>query len=221
MFAIVVPEDSSRPRTSAQNDRFPVTRWTGNGIYSAAKDMWGMIVINARPTLIIAFVAVILSARGAYPCSTNREVSGVEIVKQADAIVRVSAVEYAIAPQNPNVFTNGEPDSRIRFKVLEVIRGQISRELILPGSLVDEDDFNLRQPPYDIVRPNGLSGSCFANSYRSGGQFLLMLKKKQSRGYTVNWYALAPVNEQLHSINDPWLLWVREQAKKQTVPNAK
>jgi hypothetical protein len=49
----------------------------------------------------------------------------------------------------------------------------------------------------------------------------LMLKKKQSGGYTVNWYALAPVNEQLHSINDPWLLWVREQAKKQTVPSGK
>ena len=180
-----------------------------------------MIVINARPILITAFVAMILSATGAYPCSTNRAVSSVEMVKQADAIVRVSAVEYAIAPQDPNVFTTGEPDSMIRFKVLEVIRRRMSMELILPGYLVDEDDFNLRQPPYDIVRPNGLSGSCFANSYRSGGQFLLMLKKKQSGGYTVNWYALAPVNEQLHSINDPWLLWVREQAKKQTVPSGK
>jgi hypothetical protein len=130
-------------------------------------------------------------------------------------------VEYAIVPQDPNVFTTGEPDSMIRFKVLEVIRGRMPRELILPGYLVNADDFNLRPPPYDIVRPNGLSGSCFANSYRSGGQFLLMLKKKQSGGYTVNWYALAPVNEQLHSINDPWLLWVREQAKKQTVPSGK
>ena len=119
MFATAVPEDSARPRTSAQNDRFPVTRWTGNGIYSAAKDMWGMIVINARPTLIIAFVAVILSARDMYPCETTQnERSSVEMVEQANAIVRVRAVEYAIAPQDPNVFTNGEPDSRIRFKVL-------------------------------------------------------------------------------------------------------
>jgi hypothetical protein len=29
----------------------------------------------------------------------------------------------------------------------------------------------------------------------------------------VNWYALAPVNEQLHSDVDPWLLWVREQTQ--------
>jgi hypothetical protein len=102
-----------------------------------------------------------------------------------------------IAPHDPNVFTNGEPDSTIRFKVLEVIRGRMSRELILPGYLVDEGDFNLRQPPYDVVRPNGLSGRCFANSYRSGGQFLLLLKKKQPVGYTVNWYPLGPVSEMI------------------------
>jgi hypothetical protein len=181
-----------------------------------------MIVINARPTLMIVFVAVIISATDMYPCEIpQKEVSSMEMVKQADAIVRVNAVEYAIAPQDPNVFTNGEPDSMIRFKVLEVIRGRMSRELTLPGYLVDEDDFNLRQPPYNVVRPNGLSGSCFANSYRSGGQFLLLLKKKQPVGYTVNWYPLGPVNEQLHSANDPWLLWVRGQVKTQTVPNGK
>jgi hypothetical protein len=180
-----------------------------------------MIVINARATLSVSFVAVILLAADAYPCSTNSEVSSVEMVNKADAIVRVSAVEYAVAPQDPNVFTTGEPDSMIRFKVLEVIRGRMPQELILPGYLVDEDDFNLQQPPYNVVRPNGLMGSCFANSYRSGGQFLLMLKKKQSVGYTVNWYVLGPVNEQLHSANDPWLLWVREQAKKQSASKGK
>ena len=30
--------------------------------------------------------------------------------------------------------------------------------------------------------------------------------------YTVNWYALGPVNEQLRSAGDPWLAWVRQHA---------
>src|SRR6266403_4197148 len=46
-----------------------------------------------------------------------------------------------------------------------------------------------------------------------GGQFLLMLKKRGDGEFTADWYPLAPVNEQLHSVNDPWLLWVRKQAK--------
>jgi hypothetical protein len=179
-----------------------------------------MIVINNRPQLIMAVVTVLL-ATYAYPCSLGGEISSTQMVKKADAIVRVSAVEYASAPKDPNMFTNGEPDSTIRFKVLEVIRGRVSTELILPGYLVDQDDFNEGVSPYTSVRPNGLSGSCFANSYRMGAQFLLLLKKRQPREYTVNWYWLGPVNEQLHSVDDPWLLWVRDQAKKQIVPSGK
>ena len=49
-------------------------------------------------------------------------------------------------------------------------------------------------------------------SFRS--QFLLMLKKRSDGVFTVNWYPLAPVNEQIHSADDPWLLWVRRQAKE-------
>jgi hypothetical protein len=111
----------------------------------------------------------------------------------------------------------------IRFKVLEVIRGSLLREsseLILPGYLVDHDDYNDKLPPYNFVRPNGRSGSCFANSYRSGAQFLLILKREQPLGYTADWYELGPTNEQLHSADDPWLRWVREQAKGQVGPKA-
>jgi len=86
-------------------------------------------------------------------------------------------------------------------------------DLILPGYLVDRDDFNDRPAPYTFVRPGGRAGSCFANPYRSGAQFLLFLKKTIAGELTVNWYALAPVNEQLHSDDDPWPLWVRERAQ--------
>jgi len=142
------------------------------------------------------------------------------MVQQADLILRAIAVEYAVAP-NPNERTTGEPDSRIRFKVLEVIRGGPQSELILPGYLMDTDDFNDHPSPYRFVRPTGRRGSCFANSYRIGAQFLLLLKKRSAEEVTANWYALGPVNEQLHSASDPWLLWVTEQAHKQNAGSRK
>jgi hypothetical protein len=91
-------------------------------------------------------------------------------------------------------------------------RGDLN--VVLPGYLMDSDDFNDQRPPYTFVRPGGRAGSCFANSYRSGGQFLLVLKETKGGELTVNWYALGPMNEQLHSDHDPWLLWVREHAHR-------
>jgi hypothetical protein len=65
-----------------------------------------------------------------------------------------------------------------------------------------------------FVRPGGRAGSCFANSYRRDAEYLLFLKKLKGGEFTVNWAALAPVNEQIRSAEDPWLIWVREQANK-------
>jgi hypothetical protein len=107
-----------------------------------------------------------------------------------------------------------DPDSTVRFKVLEVIRGEMPGDHFdLRGALVDTDDFNDQKSPYKFVRPDGRKGSCYATSYRTGAQFLLMLKSTQ-RSFTVEWYALGPVNEQLHSTDDPWLLWVRAQSRQ-------
>src|ERR1700693_1556224 len=120
----------------------------------------------------------------AFPCSIAGKVSNLEMVNGADSIVRARAVEYAAPPSNPNIRTTGVPDSKIRFKVIESIRGPVISDLILPGYLVDRDDFNDHQPPYTFVRPGGRAGSCFANSYRSGGQFLLFLKKTKAGEFT-------------------------------------
>ena len=62
--------------------------------------------------------------------------------------------------------------------------------------------------PYRFVRPGGRGGSCFANSYRRGAQFLLFLKKGWA-GFTTNFSALGPTNEQLTGVDDPWVKWVR------------
>jgi hypothetical protein len=122
----------------------------------------------------------------AYPCSVSGAISNLKLVNDGDTIVRVTAVEYASPPSNPQFGTTGVPDSKIRFKVIERIRGPVISDLILPGYLVDRDDFNDQQPPYTFVRPGGRAGSCFANSYRSGGQFLLFLKKTKAGELTVN-----------------------------------
>ena len=161
---------------------------------------------------IWALLASAIFAPAAYPCSIVGAISNLKLVADADAIVRATAVEYASPPASP-LRTTGVPDSTVRFKVIETIRGPQMADLTLPGYIVNKDDFNDHKPPYTFVRPGGRSGSCFANSYRAGAQFLLFLKKNSAGEFTVNWYALAPVNEQLHSDIDPWLLWVREKAQ--------
>ena len=159
-------------------------------------------------------LAVALLTPGAHACSVSGILSNVDLVKDADAVVRARAVGYAKPPGDPGVWTTGVPDSKVRFQVIETVRGQAVAEVVLPGYLVATDDFNDKPSPYTFVRPGGRSGSCFANSYRTDAQYLLFLKKTKAGDLTVNWAALAPVNEQLHSADDPWLVWVREQAEK-------
>jgi len=151
----------------------------------------------------------------AEPCSITRPVSPEEVVRGADAVVRVTAVEYARPPKDPTSWTTGEPDSQVRFRTIEVLKGRdVPFVIVLPGYLVDDDDFNELKSPHTFVRRGGRSGSCFANSYRQNGKFLLMLKRQSDGSYTVNWYALGPVNEQLRGDGDAWLVWVRDQIAK-------
>jgi hypothetical protein len=59
-------------------------------------------------------------------------------------------------------------------------------------------------------------GSCFANTYKQGAQYLLFLKRSDrvkgpriTTKYSVNIDPLAPVNEQLHSPDDPRVYYVQ------------
>jgi hypothetical protein len=136
-----------------------------------------------------------------------------ELFDNAEVIVRVTAVKYAKPPDDPNIITTGEPDSIIEFKVEEKLRGEdVPDTIVLNGYLSNRDDFNEMPVPYMFVRPYGRSGSCFANTYKEGAQFLLFLKKRKD-GYTPNISALGPTNEQLHPDKDEWLIWVRNHLK--------
>ncbi len=154
---------------------------------------------------IVALRAAVLSA-----CTRIGPVVPEDMVVSADLIVRATAVDYGQIPTALGR-TSGTPDSIIRFRIEEVVKGRHAPpDLELRGYLGSSDDFNELPVPYHFVRRGGRGGTCFANTYRQGGRYLLVLKMVAG-AYTVDWYALGPTNEQLHSIDDPWLKWVRSQ----------
>ena len=156
-----------------------------------------------------AFGALFFYTGNAKGCSVVR-VSQVdpatEVVQGSAVIVRAQAVGYLAQPQ--------KRISIIRFRVSEVLRGQPLSELTLYGELVDSDDFNVGRVPYNSVRPGGLSGTCYAWQYKAGAEYLLMLSYSKSHELMLSPFPLEPVNEQLVSSKDPWLLWVRKQTKR-------
>lgn len=170
------------------------------------------VVTVAFVTLLVAFAQSSLTDVNA--CSRIGNVSPQGLVKSAELIVRATAIRYERAPEG-EYWTTGEPDSTVEFRIEEVLKGSnVPKKIILNGYLSAEDDFNELPVPYHFVRPGGRGGSCFANAYKKGAQFLLFLgKKKDNSGYTPNIDALAPVNEQLRSTTDPWLLWVKDYLK--------
>lgn len=171
--------------------------------------------MNFLPGLLSrTILGTITFAQLALPCSISEPVSNIKLVRDAIAIVRAKAMDYT-KPPPANFYTTGVPDSLIRFKIVETLRGSQRSDINIAGYLDDSDDFNDHLAPYKFVRPGGRSGSCFASSYRKGAEFLLFLGKDHRGGLSVYWYALAPVNEQLHSDQDPWLLWVRQMVAKQ------
>jgi hypothetical protein len=64
--------------------------------------------------------------------------------------------------------------------------------------------------------PYSMSGdgvSCNSDFYKPGAEYLLILFRTSSGAYSAR-SALAPLNEQLHGPDDPWLRWVREEVGK-------
>jgi hypothetical protein len=171
----------------------------------------GANLMNLKIATTTASFIALTCAAVSFPCQRTHRVSPEEMVLKADVIVRARAERLVHPASIPH---SSDPDSTVQFKVLETIRGEMpSDHFELRGALVNADDFNDMESPYNFVRPDGRKGSCYATSYRAGAQFLLMLKKAE-RGFTVEWYPLGPTNEQLHSTDDPWLIWVRAQARQ-------
>ena len=128
--------------------------------------------------------------------------------KISDYIIRARAVKYLKKPKVSYIYTTGVPDSKVQFKTLEILKGDSISSFSLNGFLNSKDDFNDMPVPYTFVRPGGRHGSCYANTYKKGAEYLLFIKKT-AEGFTVNIDPLAPVNEQLHSSKDPWVYYIK------------
>ncbi|HEX8276948.1 MAG TPA: hypothetical protein VF615_30180 [Longimicrobiaceae bacterium] len=156
---------------------------------------------------VLALGAMAGSPGEAHACSRFFPVTLGEVF-QADAIVRVTATGYA-TPPGSGPRTTGIPEATVRFRVEEVLRGPgFPREVVVNGYLTDRDDFNDVPLPYRFVRPGGRGGSCFANGYREGAQYLLFLRRTAD-GYTPYHTSLGPTNEQVRGADDPWVDWAR------------
>lgn len=131
-----------------------------------------------------------------------------EFLDSAAVIVRAVAVGPADVADSGRTRNN---PTIISFVIQESLRGaELSDTLLLPGVVVDRDDFNTGTVPYTLVRPSGQRGSCYTLEYRQGAEYLLVLRESR-RGLTPYWKPLAPFNEQIHGPDDPWATWVRQQ----------
>jgi hypothetical protein len=134
-----------------------------------------------------------------------------EFVDSALVIARV----IAVAPDTLRWSRTADADTSVRvvpavaFRVVETLRGSIPGDrLVIPGRLVDRDDFNRDPVPYTMVRSSGQRGDCWAQEYRLGAEYLLLLRPGWS-GLTPYWKALAPLKEQVNGASDSWVQWVR------------
>jgi|SRR5687768_9372385 len=177
-------------------------------LFGASQDLMRgkQLFSNAAVVSVMAAIFVCASTT-ASGCSRYAPFSFDELFV-ADAIVRATAEKYVKEP-DPSKRTTGPAEAEVEFKIEEILRGKnLPKTIILSGYLSGRNDYNDMPVPYTLVRKNGRSGSCFANTYRRGGQFLLFLRKTEN-GYTPNISPLGPSNEQLRGSEDPWLWWAR------------
>jgi hypothetical protein len=170
-----------------------------------------MKLINFKILLFFITTTFLFGANVIYACRPIEK--PLAMVEDAEVIARVKAGEYVEEPKGDIRALNEPSNATINFKVKETLKGDsVPSEIILNGYLLDADDFNETEVPYNFVRRGGRGGSCSAYEYKKGAEFLLFLKKVGEK-YTVRWYALAPTNEQLHFSDDEWITWVRKYLK--------
>jgi hypothetical protein len=160
--------------------------------------------------LMIGFTAISAIAAPSLRCSISelRESTGYvwrierveQMVDSTTHIVRVRAVRADTAAET------------MTFDAVEWLRGSLpsGTSITIHGIAVSRDDYHDGLAPRQTVRSAGQRGSCFADEYRIGAEYLLLLREIRGQ-LTPYWWPLGPVNEQLRADDDPWLRWVRER----------
>jgi hypothetical protein len=135
-----------------------------------------------------------------------------DIVREAEVVVRAVALGSATPGR---VLKPWQPDT-LAFEVREVPKGRNVPDTVrFRGVAADWDDFQDGPVPYLSHRLRYSEGSCINAFYRIGAEYLLLLGRrgadKEPDGLSPYWTILAPTNEQLRGLDDPWLAWVRRQ----------
>jgi len=155
---------------------------------------------------IVAFLALILlfsCSQIVNPCSVLKQIYPEELLLESKYIIWATAVD--------------NKEDKIQFRIRETLKGRPKlTELTIDGSFSSEDDFNDHSVPYRIARPTAREGMCYSTKYKKGADYLLFLQRQNdfeqdSKELSPYWAPLAPVNEQLRSKRDPWLLWVKNR----------
>ena len=125
-----------------------------------------------------------------------------QVIRDSDAIVRAQVV--ASEPR-------GRTDpGRITLRVVEVLKGSYDRPFVtVTGQIRGYPSDPARRPPYEQIDCVGRvpgCANCFAQSYKDGARYLLLLK-----GGTPYWAPLSPTNEEVSGPDDPWVVWVKRQ----------
>ena len=151
-----------------------------------------------------ALLALLLVGFPARACLVKEILKPQFLVEQAQAIYLVKAGGYVVPLRQ---LPRGQTP-KINFILLSVIKSTAPKQpLQFAGVLVQKDDRNDQVAPYDFVRPAGRRGACFATEYRTGAEYLMLIK-----GGTPYWAYLSPTNEQVFGPSDAWLKWVKQQA---------
>ena len=146
----------------------------------------------------LVFLSLLLGS-DAIACKVSHIATAREITRDASAILLVKVPDKKFEEVSP-----------IKMKVLAVLKGHFSNKtVVVPGQTARYHGPNDRTIPYDFVRPGGRFGNCFAEDYKPGGQFLLFLRNGE-----VQWSSLAATNEEVSGLKDPWVVWVKQNLKK-------
>ena len=161
-----------------------------------------------RTALLTVLIAGGAVAPG-YPCDVVAGAGSYpfDYIDKTDAILLVKAIAYTGPARDPEYDRDGVPKSRVRFSVLETLKGPWIAEVVLPGFLNDVDDIDTDRALAGIIR----SPSCYRDMYRQGGTFLLLLRHVADGEYTTRFAALRPTNEQVRPLDDPWVRFVRRR----------
>jgi len=193
----------------------------------------------SKASVLVLIVVLGALPRAAVPCDQwSQSPSASDLVTLADDIIVARAVR-AVAPimlsidgvpdrwrmigsrSSPQAFTRVSCEgawecgsSRFQYQLLEF---EVVESIV--GSFEPGDRlltfgqvhfyFGASDGAIPLVEPRGEPGACYATDYKLGATYALLLF-----GDVLHRYSLVPVNEEVFSAVDPWVLWLRKEASQ-------